>query len=91
MRTQLYLSTMMSDLRQFQRQNRLPAFSDFMECMINREDLSPSQKVPLRQRLEVLRHFVAESESNKDLLSKQVVLRANIYIYIYGPVYIFTG
>ena len=63
---------MMSDLRQFQREGRLPAFTDFMERMCNREDLSPSQKVPLRQRLEVLRHFVAESDSNQSLLHKQV-------------------
>ena len=63
---------MMSDLRQFQREGRLPAFTDFMERMCNREDLSPSQTVPLRQRLEVLRHFVAESDSNQSLLHKQV-------------------
>ena len=63
---------MLSDLRQFQRDGRLPAFPDFMQSMCDREDLSPSQKVPLRQRLEVLRHFVAESSTNQRLLDKQV-------------------
>ena len=63
---------MLSELRQFQRDGRLPAFSDFMERMCDREDLTVAQKVPLRQRLEVLKHFVAESSSNQSLINKQV-------------------
>ena len=61
---------MLGLLRNFQRDNKVPAFGDF--CKMALENCSsPGQSGPLEQRLGVLRQFVKESDDNIELLAEQ--------------------
>eukprot|EP00633_Aureoumbra_lagunensis_P004207 CAMPEP_0197308388 /NCGR_PEP_ID=MMETSP0891-20130614/6745_1 /TAXON_ID=44058 ORGANISM="Aureoumbra lagunensis, Strain CCMP1510" /NCGR_SAMPLE_ID=MMETSP0891 /ASSEMBLY_ACC=CAM_ASM_000534 /LENGTH=502 /DNA_ID=CAMNT_0042792739 /DNA_START=246 /DNA_END=1754 /DNA_ORIENTATION=- len=62
---QLYVATMLDKLRSFQRENRKPAFPDFITS-IETDMSSKGQIGPLRQRLRLLEALVFESERNKE-------------------------
>ena len=63
---QLYVSTMLSQLRGFQRKQHIPAFDDFC-AQIEQTCSSVSQNGPLRQRLALLEALVKESAVNQEL------------------------
>jgi len=67
----LYMGVILDLLRQFQRDDELPAFSEFMSALKDprSKQFLNSQSTPLRQRLELLESFVADSDRNKDLPS----------------------
>jgi hypothetical protein len=64
--SQLYVSTMLSQLRGFQRKQHIPAFDDFC-AQIEQTCSSGSQNGPLRQRLALLEALVKESAVNQEL------------------------
>ena len=64
--TQLYVGLMLDMLRDFQRQEKVPAYEDFIRMV---EDLAnvPGQSSPLKQRFQMLSSFVYESDKNESL------------------------
>ena len=64
--TQLYIGLMLDMLRDFQRQEKVPAYEDFIQMV---EDLAtvPGQSGPLKQRFQMLSSFVFESDKNESL------------------------
>lgn len=63
--TQLYVALMLDMLRGFQRQEKVPAYEDFIRKF---ETLcSTSQSGPLKQRFQLLSSFVYESDTNASL------------------------
>jgi hypothetical protein len=64
--TQLYVALMLDMLRDFQRQEKVPAYEDFIQQV---QDLAtvPGQSGPLKQRFQMLSSFVYESDKNESL------------------------
>jgi len=70
---QLYVSGMLDLLRSYQRSETVPIFSDFLQ-EVQSKFKSVGQISPLRQRLQLLKSFVKESETNRALFEHQVDL-----------------
>ena len=64
--TQLYVALMLDMLRDFQRQEKVPAYEEFIRQF---EGLAtvPGQSGPLKQRFQMLSSFVYESDKNESL------------------------
>jgi hypothetical protein len=64
--TQLYVALMLDMLRDFQRQEKVPAYEDFIQQV---QDLAtvPGQSGPLKQRFQMLSSLVYESDKNESL------------------------
>ena len=67
---QLYISVMLSQLRDYQRASKIPSFASFFQSIRSRANLSMSQSCPLSQRVEILNEFVYESSKNESLREK---------------------
>jgi hypothetical protein len=63
--TQLYIGVMLSLLRKYQRMNVIPSFASFCAELRGTFE-SPSQAVPLNQRLMLLDSFLTETEINAE-------------------------
>jgi hypothetical protein len=63
---QLYVATMLSTLRDFQRSGSLPRFDEFLALVKDKCSVK-GQEGPLKQRLELLENLVAESGKNAEL------------------------
>lgn len=63
---QLYVATMLSTLRDFQRSGSLPRFDEFL-ALVKEKCSVKGQEGPLKQRLELLENLVRESEKNREL------------------------
>ena len=64
--SQLYVSTLLAELRRFQREGEKPTFAHFWEC-IEEKCTVKGQNGPLLQRRALLEALVKESATNKDL------------------------
>lgn len=64
---QLYINTLMAILSSYQRANSVPSYEQFKKQVMSSCDVA-GQGGPLRQRMDMLDGFIAESERNKGLL-----------------------
>jgi hypothetical protein len=69
---QLYVTTMLTILKKYQRENRMPTFTQFEKEVMEACDIN-GQAAPLKQRFNVLRDFIAESEANVKLRAEHGV------------------
>ena len=63
--TQLYIGVMLAMLRKYQRMNVIPSFASFCAELRGTFD-SPSQSMPLNQRLMLLESLLSETEINAE-------------------------
>ena len=63
---QLYMNTVISMLRDFQRADKMPEYENFKIQVMTKCDVV-GQAGPLCQRLDILDEFIAESNKNKQL------------------------
>ena len=63
---QLYINTVISILRDFQREDKMPEYENFKIQVVSKCTVM-GQAGPLTQRLDILDEFIAESNKNKHL------------------------
>ena len=64
---QLYISVMLNELRNYQREEKIPSFNTFWSGLKDAVGFSSSQQSPLDQRVDILREFVYDSDKNVQL------------------------
>ena len=68
---QLYVSTLLSRLREYQRREKIPNFRAFMKEMTDgKHSLGVGQIGPLKQRIALLQQIIKESRDNSSLVKE---------------------
>ena len=78
---QLYVATMLSILKRYQRENQMPSFRQFEKDVMEACAVEGQAK-PLTQRFDVLRDFIAESEANVKLCAEHGAVAFKLRDYV---------